>query len=74
MKRTSYPVKGSGLHAAKLRKLRAARGMTQQDVAVAIDATLGSYVRWESGYCQPRMCFLKALAKHFGVTIEELLD
>ncbi len=56
-----------------LRKLREDSGLTQSELAQALnltDATIGNY---EQGSRRPRNDTLKAIAKHFNVSVDYLL-
>ena len=48
-------------------RLRRARGETQRAVALALDVTERTYVRWEVGPTLPDAVNLIKLADHFGV-------
>ena len=56
----------------RLRKARLARGMTQQDVAGALDITRQAVARWEAGANLPSTEKLLELAELFGVPVSEL--
>lgn len=58
----------------RLASLRKSIGLSQQDLAEAIDVSIDSIRRWESGKQEPRLSDLKQLAKVLGVTINELTD
>lgn len=71
--RRPYPPAGARFNVMVCRAQRIARSMTQQDAAVAIGATVTSWCRWETGYCQPAPMFLKRIAELFECKIEDLL-
>ncbi len=56
----------------KLRELRRSRGMTQQDVARALDITRQAVARWETGANLPSTEKLLELAGLFGVPVSQL--
>jgi transcriptional regulator with XRE-family HTH domain len=59
--------------AARVRALRLAAGMTQQQLAVAAGLALGGLAQIEQGTTRdPRVSTLRALAKALGVTLDEL--
>lgn len=51
---------------------RKARGLTQEDAAAACGLTYHSYRRYETGEREPTLSALIALAKFYGVTLDEL--
>lgn len=55
-----------------MRELRDVLGLTQQEVATKIDATLGSVSKWELGKAEPKKKFLPRLAAVYGVGIDEI--
>lgn len=56
-----------------LKKFRAARGLTQQQVWEAADISKSSYTSYEKGAGMPSADKAVALAKVLGVTLDELL-
>ena len=58
----------------KLQQLRKQKGLTQEELAEALYVSRTAISKWESGRGYPNIDSLKALAKHFGVTIDELLS
>lgn len=56
-----------------LQKLRAAKGLSQQDVARTLYVSRQSVSKWENDAAEPGVENLKALAKLFGVTLDRLL-
>lgn len=57
----------------KLQKLRADEGLTQEDLAEKLFVSRTAISKWESGRGYPSIDSLKAIAKHFHVTIDELI-
>ena len=55
-----------------LLKLRTERGLTQADVAKAIDIRTFTYQRYEYGEREPRLSKLIALADFYHLTLDEL--
>ena len=55
-----------------LLKLRTERGLTQADVAKAIDIRTLTYQRYEYGEREPRPSKLIALADFYHLTLDEL--
>ena len=58
----------------KLKELRKLKGLTQEEVAGAIFVSRTAVSKWESGRGYPSIELLKAIAKFFGVTIDQLLS
>ena len=58
----------------KLQELRKRKGLTQEDLAEAIFVSRTAISKWESGRGYPNIESLKALAKFFDITIDELLS
>ena len=56
-----------------LLKLRTERGLTQADVAKAIDIRTLTYQRYEYGEREPRLSKLIALADFFDVSLDYLI-
>ena len=55
-------------------KFRKAAGMTQQDLADKLDVTQGAVCQWENGNAEPRLSVVRAMAKLFGCSVDDLLD
>ena len=58
----------------KLQKLRKQRGLTQEELAETLFVSRTAVSKWESGRGYPNIDSLKAIAKLFSVTIDELLS
>lgn len=58
----------------KLQELRKNRGLTQEELAEVLCVSRTAISKWESGRGYPNIDSLKAIAKFFGVTIDELLS
>ena len=58
----------------KLQQLRKSRGLTQEELAEALYVSRTAISKWESGRGYPNIDSLKAIAKFFGVTVDELLS
>ena len=58
----------------KLQELRKAKGITQQELAEALYVSRTAVSKWEQGRGYPQIDSLKAIAKFFGVTVDELLS
>lgn len=58
----------------KLQELRKQRGMTQEELAQVLFVSRTAISKWESGRGYPNIESLKAIAKHFSVTVDELLS
>ena len=62
--------------ARQFRRLREARGLTQEDVGLRLDPPYSSTAvwKWENSGTIPRMNILRQLSDMFGVSVGELLD
>ena len=58
----------------KLQELRKQKGLTQEELAESLYVSRTAISKWESGRGYPNIDSLKALAKFFCVTIDELLS
>ena len=58
----------------KLQELRKQKNMTQEDLAASLYVSRTAISKWESGRGYPNIDSLKAIAKFFGVTVDELLS
>ena len=58
----------------KLQALRKQKGITQEELAVALFVSRTAVSKWESGRGYPNIESLKALAVFFGVTVDALLS
>lgn len=58
----------------KLQELRRRRDMTQEDVAEQLYVSRAAVSKWESGRGYPNIDSLKAIARFYGVTVDELLS
>ena len=58
----------------KLQELRKQKGLTQEELAESLFVSRTAISKWESGRGYPNIDSLKALAKFFSVTIDELLS
>ena len=58
----------------KLQELRKQKGLTQEELAQALFVSRTAISKWESGRGYPNIDSLKAIAKFFGITIDELLS
>lgn len=58
----------------KLQQLRKKKGLTQEQLAAALFVSRTAVSKWESGRGYPGIDSLKAIAKFFSVTVDELLS
>ena len=58
----------------KLQELRKRKGLTQEELAAYLYVSRAAVSKWESGRGYPNIDSLKAIAKFFGVTVDELLS
>ena len=56
-----------------LHRLRKERGLSQEDVAQKLFVSRQSVSKWENGNAEPGVENLKALARLYGVTLDELM-
>ncbi len=60
--------------AEKILGLRKARGMSQEELAAALDVSRQAVSRWESGSALPDASNVLQLSRLFGITADYLLD
>jgi transcriptional regulator with XRE-family HTH domain len=58
----------------KLQELRKQKGLTQEELAAYLYVSRTAVSKWESGRGYPNIDSLKAIAKFFGVTVDQLLS
>ena len=58
----------------KLQELRKQKGLTQEELAEQLYVSRTAISKWESGRGYPNIESLKAIAKFFGVTVDNLLS
>lgn len=58
----------------KIQQLRKQRGLTQEQLAQALYVSRTAVSKWESGRGYPNIDSLKAIARFFDVTVDELLS
>jgi transcriptional regulator with XRE-family HTH domain len=58
----------------KLQELRKRKGLTQEELAESLFVSRTAVSKWESGRGYPSIDSLKAIAKFFSVTVDELLS
>ena len=58
----------------KLQELRKQKGLTQEELATSLYVSRTAISKWESGRGYPNIESLKAIAKFFCVTVDELLS
>ena len=59
--------------AGNIYRLRAERGMSQEELAAALGVSRQSVSKWETGAATPELDKVAALAALFGVTMDELV-
>ena len=60
--------------AENIRKLRRENGLTQEQLAEQLFVSRTAVSKWESGRGYPNIESLKAIAKFFSVSVDELLS
>ena len=58
----------------KLQELRKQKGLTQEELSASLYVSRTAISKWESGRGYPNIESLKAIAKFFSVTVDELLS
>lgn len=58
---------------ARIRELRVAKNLTQQDIGEILDVDFTTISKWEKGKYDPSLSHLSRLADLFGVTTDYLL-
>lgn len=58
----------------KIKLLRKARGITQEQLAGAIGISFQAVSKWENGIALPDITLVPALANYFGVSMDELFE
>ena len=58
----------------KLQELRKQTGLTQEELAATLYVSRAAISKWESGRGYPNIESLKAIAKFFSVTVDDLLS
>ena len=58
----------------KLQELRKQRGLTQEELASALYVSRTAISKWESGRGYPSIDSLRAIARFYAVTVDELLS
>jgi len=56
-----------------IKRLRTAKGMTQEQLSLAMNVTCAAVSKWERGETYPDITLLQPLAWFFGVTLDELM-
>lgn len=55
-----------------IRQLREAKGDTQLQLAIALGVTPATVYNWERGQFEPKASQLRAMARHFGISMDEI--
>lgn len=58
----------------KIQELRKQKGLTQEELAQALYVSRTAISKWESGRGYPNIDSIKAIAKFFSVTVDDLLS
>ena len=58
----------------KLQELRRRKGLTQEEVAEQLFVSRAAVSKWESGRGYPNIDSLKAIARFYGVSVDDLLS
>ena len=57
-----------------LKETRKALGLTQKQVATALNVVESCYANWEQGRTEPNVDMLRNLSRLFNVSIDELIN
>lgn len=55
-----------------IRQLREERGETQLQLAIALGVTPATVYNWERGQFEPKASQLRAIARHYGVSMDDI--
>ena len=58
----------------KLQELRKQKGLTQEELSQQLYVSRTAISKWESGRGYPNIDSLKAIAKFFSVTVDQLIS
>ena len=58
---------------ANIKRLRGEKGVTQEQLAEAMNVTCAAVSKWERGETYPDITALQPLAYYFGVSLDELM-
>ncbi len=58
----------------KIKKLRKARGITQEELAESLGISFQAISKWENRIALPDITMAPAIASYFGITMDELFD
>lgn len=58
---------------ANIKRLRVQKGVTQEQLSVAMNVTCAAVSKWERGETYPDITLLQPLAFYFGVTLDDLM-
>ncbi len=59
---------------ANIKRLRQKKGITQEDLACAMNVSCTAVSKWERGETYPDITLLTPLAYYFGITLDELME
>ena len=59
---------------SKIKELRKARGITQDQLAASIGISFQAVSKWENGIALPDIALAPKLAAYFSVSMDELFD
>ncbi len=58
---------------SNIKRLRGEKGVTQEQLAEAMNVTCAAVSKWERGETYPDITALQPLAYYFGVSLDELM-
>ena len=58
----------------KIKELRKSRGLTQEQLANSVNVSFQAVSKWENDIALPDISIIPALARYFGVSMDELFD
>jgi len=59
---------------SKIKALRKAHGITQEQLADTIGISFQSVSKWENNIALPDVTLVPVIASYFGITLEEVVD
>lgn len=58
----------------KIKELREARKLTQEEIALSIGTTKTTYIKYEKGTQSPQLVTVEKIAEFYGIPVKELIS